>query len=71
MADITMCAGDGCPKKGLCYRYLAVPDEHWQSFFTEVPTYTKDGCEYFIPIGRRKKNKNVSLENLLNDTQHK
>ena len=40
MADITMCSGEGCPKKETCHRYTANKSS-WQSYFMEVP-YNKE-----------------------------
>lgn len=37
MADITMCSGEGCPLKGNCYRFNAVPSKFYQSYFTNPP----------------------------------
>ena len=32
MADITMCINEFCPIKEKCYRYMATPNEFWQSY---------------------------------------
>lgn len=37
MPDITMCANNECPLRSHCYRYLAVPDECWQSYSYFIP----------------------------------
>lgn len=48
MADISMCAGEGCPLKAECYRYTAPKNECWQAFFAYVPyDHAYKGCEYF------------------------
>lgn len=46
MADITMCSGDGCEMKEICYRYRAEPDKYRQSKFVKPPN---DGltCDHF------------------------
>jgi len=45
MPDITMCSGDGCPKKQSCYRYTAKASDY-QSFFMNPPI--KDGeCDHY------------------------
>ena len=31
MADITMCTGN-CPVKENCYRYMATPNDCWQTY---------------------------------------
>jgi hypothetical protein len=49
MADISMCAGTGCPLKEDCYRHTAKACEYRQSYFCEVPFGAKKQghCEYF------------------------
>lgn len=32
MADISMCLGEGCPKKKQCHRYTAHPNPYAQSY---------------------------------------
>ena len=32
MANIAMCANESCPLKLSCYRYMAKPDQEWQSY---------------------------------------
>jgi len=65
MVDITMCRGDNsqfeisieigitepevCPLRENCYRYLATPDEKYQSYFIGYP-YENGECEYYCPI---------------------
>ncbi len=58
MADITMCVGTGCPLRETCYRYMATPNEHRQSFgdFTGKVTHGEDGygtpsydCPEYMP----------------------
>lgn len=53
MPDITMCKGEGCPKKDLCYRHTAKPTPHWQSYFVKAPYDPEtQTCEYedIVPI---------------------
>jgi len=45
MADITMCSGERCPLKQMCYRHTAKPSEH-QSYFAQSPVLGGT-CEYF------------------------
>lgn len=55
MADITMCTGEGCPNKTLCYRYCAPINEFRQSYFMEVPYHKDtDKCSEFIKDTRYK-----------------
>lgn len=46
MPDLTLCYQDACPVAAECYRYRAVPDEHWQSWIV----FQSFGCTEFIPI---------------------
>lgn len=48
MPDVTMCYGNWCPLKDLCYRFTATPDT-MQSYFSEVPyeKYEEGKCLYF------------------------
>jgi len=49
MPDITMCEGGNCPAKSTCYRAVATPSEHRQSYFT-VPPRDNDNCYHYIGI---------------------
>jgi len=46
MPDITMCSGEGCEIKEICYRYKATPSEFIQSYFTESPNKGLE-CDYY------------------------
>jgi hypothetical protein len=52
MPDITMCSGKDCEKKETCYRYTALPNPWYQSYFALVPLVTEDDgsqyCDEFI-----------------------
>ena len=49
MLDITMCRGEGCERRFACYRFVAVPNEHWQSYFVKSPI--KNGsCKHFMKL---------------------
>lgn len=49
MADITMCQTKDCPIKQSCYRFTAIPNREYQSYFTETP-YDEDDerCDHYI-----------------------
>ena len=53
MADITMCQNKKCKGRNKCYRYLAKPDEQWQSYFVNINSNNENDCRYFIPIDKR------------------
>ena len=46
MPDITMCTGERCPLKQICYRHTAKPSEFRQSYFMKPPI-SEGKCEYF------------------------
>jgi hypothetical protein len=48
--DITMCKGDDCPKRDKCYRYLAEPEPHMQSYFLTPPNIDGVECDSFWEI---------------------
>jgi len=35
--------------KDTCYRYRAIPDKHWQSYFSAI-LRREENCEYFLRI---------------------
>ena len=49
MPDISMCNGEGCPRKETCYRFTAKPSEFMQSYFMNAPIKEDDECEYYWP----------------------
>ena len=46
MPDITMCNGDGCPLKRMCFRHNAKPSQR-QSYFMESP-YDGEKCDQYV-----------------------
>ena len=46
MPDISMCANINCSRRSRCYRYLAIPSKHWQSY----AEFTAENCEYFWDV---------------------
>jgi len=52
MPDISMCSGIGCKLRFGCYRFKAIPNEPYQSYFPELPVENKGDistCGYFWP----------------------
>ena len=45
MADISMCAGEGCEVKETCYRSQATPSKYRQSYIK--PDIQKKDCDYY------------------------
>lgn len=48
MPDIAMCLNKDCAKNMECYRFVAKPCEHWQSFHPFKPDLPDKGCDDFI-----------------------
>lgn len=46
MADITMCTGEKCPLKHLCYRHTATPSK-FQLYFTVPLIKDNQTCNFF------------------------
>ena len=49
MTDITMCNDEKCHLKNICYRFMATPSDHRQSYFLQTPRKDYE-CDYFYPI---------------------
>ena len=64
MSDITKCNNETCTNKLRCYRYTAIPNEHYQAYATFEQEEESGRCEYYWPNKsprirkRKKKNKN-------------
>ena len=50
MPDISMCLGDGCPKKLECYRHRAVPTPRSQSYYATPPVQPDGTCGQFLEL---------------------
>ena len=53
MPDISMCVNVECVKKKNCYRYMAKPDEIWQSYADFKPKNNSEEnfeCEDYSPL---------------------
>jgi len=48
MPDISMCSNKGCELRRDCYRYLARPDERWQSYTRFIPQ--EEDCAAKLPV---------------------
>ena len=47
MADVSKCAGVGCPVRELCRRFTAPAEEYLQSYI-EQPNVEENGCDMFL-----------------------
>lgn len=59
MPDITMCHGDNCPQKESCYRYMAIPNDLWQSYFVEAPVKEDGKCDHYWEMDKTFKRKSL------------
>lgn len=55
MSDITMCKDTRCPQNERCYRYVALPNYRWQSYFLSSPkkmdsSGRSEGCPEYWTI---------------------
>jgi hypothetical protein len=50
MPDISMCTGEGCPKKSECYRHRARPSKYMQTYFATPPVQANGTCAYFSKV---------------------
>ncbi len=65
MAEVTMCKGYDCPIKDECYRYMAIEDKIWQTWFVNDPRGIPNKmdrnhpkmCAYFDKINGRSTSK--------------
>lgn len=63
MSDITMCEGGSCPLKESCYRFRAPVNEHYQSWYTEIPyDIIDESCNQYWP--GRAEYKDVTNDNM-------
>ena len=63
MPDFIICENHKCPVEDSCYRHLAKPSEHAQSFSVFHPIIDEQGnfvdCDYFKPVIEKKKCKTM------------
>lgn len=48
-----MCQDEECPVRKDCYRYMAIPDEYLQPYFSESPRGS-NGCTCFFEIRNKR-----------------
>lgn len=48
MPDISMCTGEKCKQRNVCFRYKAKANPDWQSYFVKPPLINDEECEFFI-----------------------
>lgn len=56
MADITMCQRKNCPLNHKCKRFIAIPNEYWQSYF-EPKNQPNERCKYYLEASKSDKEK--------------
>lgn len=47
--DISLCRNHSCHAGWACYRYRAIPDEHWQAY-GKFGNETLTACKDFEPV---------------------
>lgn len=45
--DLTMCTNEECPSHGSCYRFIAIPDPHYQQHAIFQWTRDTGKCDYY------------------------
>lgn len=65
MADITMCANQGCPRRKDCHRFTATESQYWQPY-SEFKWDNKKGCDDFWS-NEGCRNGKISREGKLNE----
>lgn len=50
MPDIAMCQNKTCPSRFKCYRYMAVPNDRWQSYMSFKVKKNSNKCDSFIDL---------------------
>lgn len=50
MPDISMCSDIKCPSHHKCYRFMAIPSEHWQAYGGYSCPEGAEKCDSFVPI---------------------
>lgn len=66
MADITMCTGN-CHMKENCYRYMASPDDYWQTYSSLEDICLSNNYSELIPYEKRKERINYTLNDFIMD----
>lgn len=62
--DITMCADTECQNRNRCWRFIATPDPHWQSYFVGSPRDRCEECKHFWPVKNNSPNEERKDEDL-------
>lgn len=53
MPDITMCTNSSCQVKEACYRWIAIPNSHWQSYASFDGPNEDAACRDFVECTER------------------
>lgn len=52
MPDIAMCSDDKCPSRASCYRFVAVPSKHLQTWGRFQRPADAEKCAHYWPLDR-------------------
>ena len=50
MPDISMCLNKKCKIKDSCYRFIAIPDKHWQAYSDFKPSKDGKKCKHYYKL---------------------
>lgn len=64
MADITMCTGN-CPVKENCYRYMATPNDYWQTYSSLEDICLANNYSELIPYEEKERRINYTLNDFI------
>jgi len=51
-SDLALCRNYKCPLRRSCYRYMAVPNPHWQTYAEFDGKNTEDCFEKIMPLDK-------------------
>lgn len=66
MADITMCTGN-CPIKEYCYRYMATPNDYYQTYSSLEDICLPNNYSELIPYEEKERRINYTLNDFIMD----
>ena len=64
--DITMCTGN-CPIKENCYRYMAKPNDYWQTYSSLEDICLPNDYSELIPYEENERRINYTLNDFIMD----
>ena len=62
MLDLSLCPNKDCPSRGTCYRYLAYPSEHRQSYSLFKPDKSGRCATYMDAVFYTRKRNVIAVD---------